>query len=349
MVGAANSFARAARAAWTILVLTLAGCVGTGEQDVLAPAGPQAARIADFFWVSFVLAVAVFAAFVAILFYGLLRADRRQRRGQENDLPAEHGRRIVVWGGLVVPAVILLTLIVYSAYVDRRISRLGRGPGGDPLTIEVVGHQFWWEVRYLDPANPHREFITANEIHVPAGRPVRLVLQSRDVIHSFWVPNAHGKTDLIPGRTRDMIIQLDRPGVYRGQCAEFCGVQHAKMGMYIEAHDAASFAAWRERQLRPHEKPKEAHALKGHDVFMKNGCGVCHSIRGTEAHGRVAPDLSHFALRRTIAAGTLPNTRGHLGGWIADPQSIKPGNRMPRVPLKGEELRALLSYLHSLD
>jgi len=357
VVVAANSFARAAwgpsqhlvARAVPALLLALAGCVGTGKQDALAPAGPQAARIAEFFYVSIVLAVAVFVAFCIVLGYGLVRADRRQRRGEENHLPTEHGRQLVLWGGLVVPTVILLTLIVFSAVVDRRITRLGRGPGQNPLTIEVVGHQFWWEVRYLDAVNPHREFITANEIHVPAGRPVRLVLQSRDVIHSFWVPNAHGKTDLIPGRTRDMVLQVDEPGVYRGQCAEFCGIQHAKMAMYIEAHPPAEFEAWRERQLKPHQKPADAQALKGHDVFMKNGCGVCHSIRGTEAHGRVAPDLSHFALRRSLAAGTLPNTRGHLGGWIADPQSIKPGNRMPAVPLKGEELRALLSYLHSLD
>jgi len=325
--------------------LLAGGCVGTGVQDVLAPRGPQAERIADWFWISFALAVAVFVAFVAVLAYGLLRA---RRLGERNELPPAHGRNLVLWGGLVVPTAILLVLLVLSAYTDRRISRLGRGAGPEPLTIEVVGEQFWWQVRYLDPAHPHREFTTANEIHVPTGRPVRLLLESRDVIHSFWVPNLHGKTDLIPGRTNDLVFQVDEPGVYRGQCAEFCGTQHARMALLVEALPPAEFAAWWERQLRPPAPPTDSVRVKGRDVFMKNGCGVCHSIRGTPARGRVAPDLTHFASRRTIAAGTLPNTRGHLGGWISDPQGIKPGNRMPAVPLKGEELQALLDYLHSL-
>ncbi len=329
-------------------LLLAAGCVGTGAQDVLAPKGPQAARIADWFWVSFALAVAVFVAYVAVLGYGLLRARRRDRRGEANELPPSHGRNLVLWGGVVVPTLVLLVLLVSSAYTDRRISRLGRLGGPEPLTIEVTGEQFWWEVRYRDPANPHREFTTANEIHVPVGRPVRLLLKSRDVIHSFWVPNLHGKTDLIPGRTNDLVFRVDEAGVYRGQCAEFCGVQHAKMAMLVEAHPPAEFDAWRERQLVPHAPPADSVAARGEQVFMTHGCGTCHAIRGTPAHGRVAPDLSHFGSRRTIAAGTLPNTRGHLGGWIADPQGVKPGNRMPAVPLTGEELRALLSYLHSL-
>ncbi|HEX2191353.1 MAG TPA: cytochrome c oxidase subunit II [Longimicrobiaceae bacterium] len=335
-------------AACALLPALLGGCVGTGVQDVLAPTGPQAARIADWFWISYALAVAVFVAFAAILAYGLLRARRRERRGEPAELPPSHGRGLVIWGGIVVPTAILLTLLVLSAYTDRRISRLGRGPGEHPVTIQVVGHQFWWEVRYRDPANPHREFTTANELRVPVGRPVRLVLSARDVIHSFWVPNLHGKMDLIPGRTNDLVLQVDEPGVYRGQCAEFCGTQHAKMAMLVEALPPAEFAAWWERQLRPHPTPVDSALARGHDVFMQNGCGLCHSIRGTEAHGSVAPDLSYFGERRTIAAGTLPNTRGHLGGWISDPQAIKPGNRMPAVPLEGDDLRALLSYLHSL-
>lgn len=336
------------RLAPSLAACALAGCTGTGVQDVLAPAGPQAARIAAWFWFSFALAVAVFVAFAAILFWGLFRAHRRHLRGEDTELPDKHGNRLVIWGGVVIPTVILLALLVFSAYTDRMISRLGRGPGEKPLTIEVVGEQFWWQVRYLDPEHPHREFITANEIHVPAGRPVRLLLKSRDVIHSFWVPNLNGKQDLVPGRTNDLVVQVDDPGTYRGQCAEFCGVQHAKMAMLVVAHPPREFDAWWESQLRPHAPPSDPEAARGEEVFMTNGCGTCHSIRGTLAKGTVAPDLSHFGSRRTVAAGTLPNTKGHLGGWIADPQAIKPGNRMPPVPLKGEELRALVSYLHSL-
>lgn len=332
-----------------LLFATLTGCVGTGIQDALNPAGPQSARIANWFWFSLVLAVVVFVTYAALLAFGLGRAHRRQKRGEPNDLPPSHGFHLVLWGGFAVPVVVLLTLLVYSNVTDRQISRLGRGPGADPLTIEVVGHQFWWEVRYLEVGRPDREFTTANEIHIPVGRPIRFLVESRDVIHSFWVPNLHGKVDLVPGRTNDLVLQADQPGVYRGQCAEFCGSQHAKMAMLVIAHEEESFAAWRERQLALHGVPADPEAALGHDVFMRNGCALCHTIRGTEAHGRVAPDLTHFGTRRTIAAGVLPNTRGHLAGWIADPQGIKPGNRMPSVPLLGDELRALLAYLHSLE
>jgi cytochrome c oxidase subunit II len=331
-----------------LLPLLATACTATGVQDALAPAGPQAERIAAWFWFSFALAVAVFVAFVAILGYGLARAHRRQLRGESNELPERHGRNLVLWGGLVVPLAILFTLLVTSAYTDRRLNRLGGPNTGENLSIQVVGHQFWWEVTYLDRGRPHREFTTANEIHIPAGRPVTLLLQSRDVIHSFWVPNLHGKLDLIPGRTNTLVLQADREGVYRGQCAEFCGIQHAKMAMVMVAHDSADFAAWHERQLQPHPTPSDTLLARGERVFLSNGCGVCHTIRGTPAHGTAGPDLSHFGSRRTVAAGTLPNTRGHLAGWISDPQAQKPGNRMPRVPLRGDELQALLSYLQSL-
>ncbi len=315
---------------------------------MLAPKGPQAARIADFFWVSFGLAVVVFIAFFVIFGYAFHRARRRQRRGEPSELPPKHGRNLVLWGGFVLPTVILLALLVFSAYTDRHIARFGRMPGDDPLTIHVIGHQFWWEIRYSDPTNRHREFITANEMHIPVGRPVKLVLQSRDVIHSFWVPNLHGKTDLIPGRINDLVVQADEPGTYRGQCAEFCGVQHAKMAMLVIARREAEFAAWWDQQLRPHGTPADSAAAVGELVFMSRGCAVCHTVRGTSARGTTGPDLSHFGQRRTIAAATIPNTRGHLGGWIADPQGIKPGNFMPAVALDGDELRSLLSYLHSL-
>jgi cytochrome c oxidase subunit II len=332
------------------VLLAATGCVASGVQDVLAPQGPQAASIARWFWISFALAVAVFVAFCVILFLAFRRARRIEQRGEQNDLRASHGKRLVVLGGVAVPTVILLTLLVLSGFTDRGLARLGREPGANPLTIRIIGHQFWWEIRYTDRANPHREFTTANELHVPAGRPVRLILESRDVIHSFWVPNLHGKIDLIPGRTNDIVLRADSAGVYRGQCAEFCGVQHARMGMLLIAHPAGEFAAWWDRQLRPHARPDSAHAtlLRGHDVFMANGCAVCHAIRGTDAHGRVAPDLSYFGERRTIAAATLPNTRGHLGGWIGNPQGVKPGSFMPAVSLSGEDLQSLIDYLHSL-
>jgi cytochrome c oxidase subunit II len=332
---------------WLLLVgcSLLAGCVGTGAQDMLAPRGPQAQRIAEWFWVSTALATVIFLVYCALLGYALWRG---RRNGDANELPPRHGQNLVVWGGLVVPTVVLLGLLVYSVVTDRRLATLGGDSRADLLTIEVIGHQFWWEVRYRDPGNPWREFLTANEIHIPVGRPVRFILQSRDVIHSFWVPNLHGKIDMIPPRTNTLVLQADEPGVYRGQCAEFCGAQHAKMAFLVIAVPPDEFAAWWDRQLVGHRPPADPVLARGQEVFMSNGCGVCHAIRGTEARGRAGPDLSYLGMRRTIAAGILPNTRGALGGWISDPQNIKPGSYMPAVPLDGESLQALLSYLHSL-
>jgi len=313
--------------------------------NALDPHGPHASHIANLFWLSTAVSVAVFLIFGALLAYALRRAVRKQRAGEENELQPKHGLRLVAWGGVIVPTAVLLVLLVVSAWTDRSIARLGRADSA--LSIQVDAHQFWWKVRYLSP-QPHREFTSANEIHIPAGVPVRLVLESRDVIHSLWVPSLQGKMDLIPGRTNDLVIQASEPGVYRGQCAEFCGTQHAKMALLVVAHAPDEFAAWYDAQLQPHTAPVAAEEKEGHDVFMSNGCGVCHAIRGTDAHGSVAPDLTHFATRRTIAAGTLPNRRGHLAGWITDPQGIKPGSRMPPVPLEGAQLQALLTYLGSL-
>jgi cytochrome c oxidase subunit II len=327
------------------LPAAVAGCVGTGSQDMLAPRGPQAERIAEWFWVSTGLGTMIFFAFCGILGYALWRAHRN---GEDNFLPERHGRNLVVWGGLGVPVLVLMALLVYSVLTDRAIATLGGEPRAGLLTIEVVGHQFWWEVRYRDPDNPWREFTTANEIHIPVGRPVRFLLRSRDVIHSFWVPNLHGKTDMIPGRNNELVLRADQPGEYRGQCAEFCGTQHAKMMFLVIAVPPEEFAAWWDKQLQPAPTPVEAELARGHDVFMRNGCGICHAIRGTEARATVAPNLSWFGMRRTLAAGVRPNTRGHLGGWIADPQGVKPGNFMPAVALESQDLQALLSYLHSL-
>jgi cytochrome c oxidase subunit II len=330
---------------WLGVVPLLTGCVGTGAQDVLAPRGPQAQSIAEWFWVSTGIATIIFVVYCALLGYALWRG---RRNGDANSLPPRHGHNLVVWGGLVVPAAVLLGLLVYSAVTDRRLATLGGNSRADLLTIEVIGHQFWWEVRYRDRANPWREFITANEIHIPVGRPVRLILQSRDVIHSFWAPNLHGKTDLIPGRLNELVLQADHPGEYRGACAEFCGVQHAKMLFLVIAQPEAEFAAWWDKQVMPAPEFDDPVLARGHDVFMQNGCGICHAIRGTDARATVAPNLSWFGLRRTLAAGVRPNTRGHLGGWIADPQGVKPGNFMPAVALDSEDLQALLSYLHAL-
>jgi cytochrome c oxidase subunit II len=314
--------------------------------NALEPQAPQAEWIANWFWLTVWLGVASFVLFTGFVLFGTWRAHRRNQRGEVNELNPKTGQNLVVFGGVVVPLVMIAVLLVASTINDRAIARTGRTE--DVLTIEVRGHKFWWELKYRDALNPHREFRTANEIHIPAGKPVRLLLESSDVIHSFWVPSLNGKVDLIPGRTNDIIIQANEPGIYRGQCAEFCGVQHAKMAMLVIAHPPAQFDTWWETQLIPHGRPGTAIEQKGHDVFMRNGCGTCHTIRGTDARGKVAPDLSHFGGRITIAAATLPNNSGHLGGWISDPQGIKPGNYMPAVPLSGDDLQAVIQFLLGL-
>jgi cytochrome c oxidase subunit 2 len=216
------------------------------------------------------------------------------------------------------------------------------------VSINVTGHQWWWEVEYQDLNAPTLRFRTANEIHIPVGRPVVLNVTSRDVIHSFWVPNLQGKRDLISGYTTSIWLQADRPGVYRGQCAEFCGYQHANMAVYVTAEEDAPFKGWLAAQREPSLEPSTDTARSGRDVFMRGSCPTCHTIRGTAAGGTVGPELTHLASRRTLAAGTLPNTAGHLGGWISDPQSVKPGVKMPPNKLSGDDFQALLAYLEGL-
>jgi cytochrome c oxidase subunit 2 len=212
----------------------------------------------------------------------------------------------------------------------------------------VVGHQWWWEVKYPDEGNPQNTVETANEIHVPVGRPVFIKMTSGDVIHSFWAPNLDGKKDLIPGHETRTWFRADTAGVYRGQCAEFCGHQHAKMSFFIVAEPRIQFEHWLESQKGEAAKPADSLTQTGERVFLSGTCAMCHAISGTGAGGHYGPDLTHLASRRTIAAGTLPNTTGNLAGWILDPQSIKPGAKMPPNQLEPAALQALLAYLESL-
>ena len=218
----------------------------------------------------------------------------------------------------------------------------------DPrFTIEITGQQWWWEVRYVSD-DPSRIFETAHEIHVPVGEPVRLRLRSEDVIHSFWVPAVAGKTDLIPGQTNETWIQADTPGVYRGQCAEYCGRQHAHMALRLFADPPEEFEAWWNRQLEAAKPPETEIAQVGQTHFVLR-CGACHTVRGTAAGGAVGPDLTHLLSRTTLAANMLPNDVAHLSGWIANPQFIKPESKMPNLELSGPQLDAIRSYLLTLD
>jgi cytochrome c oxidase subunit II len=322
----------------------LAGC--TRLPAALTPGGPQADRIGHLWWGLLALLAGIYALVIAVLALGV------RREPDPDDGPtafaAEESRLTrVVAGATIVTAAILVGILAFDLLTGRALAALPTG-NPDAVAIRVTGHQWWWEVEYED-ASPSERFLTANEIHVPVGRPVKLTLTSGDVIHSFWVPSLHGKRDLIPGRTTLLGIQADREGVYDGRCAEFCGLQHAHMGLRVIAESSERFEAWRRAQRAPAGEPSNPEAARGRELFPAMPCAMCHTVRGTPAAGTTAPDLTHVAARTTLAAGLLPNTRGHLAGWIADPQQIKPGTRMPANALQPDELQALVSYLQGLD
>jgi cytochrome c oxidase subunit 2 len=243
-----------------------------------------------------------------------------------------------------VTVVVLFVLLVASVWTGRAIASPGPTSA---VIVNLTGHQWWWEAEYED-AVPSQRVRTANELHIPTGRPVVLKVTSHDVIHSFWVPNLHGKRDLIPGYTTAIWLQADRPGIYRGQCAEFCGYQHARMALFVIAEPDGDYQKWIANQRKAAVEPSSDVESRGRDVFLESTCRQCHTIRGTIAGATAGPDLTHLSSRGTIAAGTLPNRRGQLAGWILDSQSIKPGNRMPPHGIPGQDLQALVSYLESL-
>jgi cytochrome c oxidase subunit 2 len=255
------------------------------------------------------------------------------------------GTALIVGGGVILPVVVLSPLLIYSFLLAREPATIA----GDALRIEVIGNQWWWEVRYFSPG-ADEPVIAANELRLPVGRPVEITLRARDVIHSFWIPNLAGKTDMIPGRVNRMVIEAETPGVFRGQCAEYCGGPHALMAFYAVAMPPPAFEEWLEREARPAKVPQEELLARGHALFMESGCGTCHTIRGTPARGQLGPDLTHVGGRVSLGAGILPNNVGSIAGWIADTQHLKPDNLMPSFDIfAGSELRALAAYLESLQ
>jgi cytochrome c oxidase subunit II len=321
-----------------LAAVLVAGCEGV--QSTLDPGGPQARSITTLTWWFFGICGVVYVLTVAAMFWAV------SRRRSDADDSAETSRRLS-WTIVAAVAVTVITLVglsVYSVAASRGLSSPS-SPGA--VTVDVIGHQWWWEFRYRD-ATASDSVNSPNELHLPVGVPVVLRATSQDVIHSFWVPNLQGKRDLIPGILTHTWIQADEPGTFRGQCAEFCGYQHAHMAFVVVAQPAEEFQAWLAHQRRGAGPPAGEAAQRGHDVFMQGPCVLCHTIRGTNAGSRVGPDLTHLASRQTIAAGTLPMTRGHLAGWIADPQSIKPGSRMPPNLVRGQDLQALVAYLEGL-
>ena len=315
-----------------------------GGHSALNLHGVQAARIEDLWWLMFWICSAMFV--LVMVATGIAITRRRDPIGPPGPIPPGSRLRMtrVIAVAVGATVLVLFVLLIASVSTGRAIASLSEGGGP---AIKVTGHQWWWEVEYEHPT-PSRIVKTANEIHIPVGRPIKLELSSQDVIHSFWVPNLHGKRDLIPGHANDLWIRADRPGVYRGQCAEFCGLQHAHMGLLVIAEPQERFDAWYGAQLQTSALPATPSQQHGRQLVESGPCALCHTIQGTQANGNLGPDLTHLASRRTIAAASLPNTRGNLGGWISDPQSLKPGNRMPPITMKSEDLQAMLDYLGSL-
>jgi cytochrome c oxidase subunit II len=307
----------------------------SGSASALRPSGPGAARIEGLWWLVFWISAVVFVIVLGFLTVSLVRSGR--------DAPITRhvrwGEPFIVIAGVVIPSLVLIAVFAVSLNDART---LAKPEAGARLEVRVIAHDWWWEVRYPNGA------ITANEIHIPAGEPVRVRLETADVIHSFWVPRLQGKTDLVSGRTNYTWLQADQPGRYRGQCAEFCGLQHANMAFYVVAEPRASFDQWLEAAGAP-PSPPSGEAAAGKDVFLSSTCVGCHAIEGTPADARVGPDLTHVAGRRTLFAGTVLNTRANLERVVTDPQSVKPGVAMPPTQLSDQELRALVDYLEQLD
>lgn len=318
-----------------------------GMQDALAAAGTQAAHIGALWNGTLALCGIVFAAIVVATLVAVWRAPRADARTRPDTTslsgPEHRLWRRIGWAtGLSVVG--LLALLAGDVFTSRALARL---PLQDAVTIELVGHDWWWEARYRD-ADPARTFTTANELTIPVGRPVIVTLDSDDVIHSLWIPNLAGKKDLIPGRSTTLHLRADRAGTYRGQCAEFCGLEHAMMALQVHAVPPDQYEAWAAGQRQPARMPDDALARRGHDVFAGANCAKCHTVQGTAAQGHLGPDLTHLAARRTIAAGMFPNDRSHLARWVGDPQALKPGVNMPAANLPSADVQALLAYLETL-
>lgn len=333
-----------------VLCLAMSGCHRDHDQSMLHPAAEASAHIAWLWWVLFGICTAVFGGVMLLLWVAIGRPSSKPADVATADLASlGSGRRasrpvsplgngFVIMSGIVFPAIVLVGILILSVN-----SQVVLTPPETTRTVRVVGHMWWWEVRY-----PDEQIVTANEIYIPVGEPVRIELRSADVIHSLWVPNLQGKMDLLPDKTNETWLQADRPGRFRGICAEYCGVQHAKMGLVVVALPRDEYDQWIARHQQPPATEETELVSRGREVFFASTCHNCHAIEGTSAVGVRGPDLTHLGSRQTIGAGLLPNNRGNLIGWIANPQALKPGNLMPRTHIDADDLHALAAYLESL-
>lgn len=315
----------------------MAGCAG--PQSMLDSAGPEASRVIVLWWI--LLCISGFA-FVTVT--GILLIASFRKGGERGTTEADRRMGVSAAAGIGV-TIALLAVILAATF---RYSEAWRPRPNSALTIDVLGKLWWWEITYIGEEG-ETLFRTANEIHIPTGVPVRFRLRSDNVIHSFWAPSLGGKMDMNPGHTNYLHLEAREPGVYRGQCAEFCGLQHTNMAFLIVAEPREDFERWIAAQREPAREPTDPLAIRGREVYVQSQCAECHTVRGTVEATAPGPDLTHLAGRRTLASGTIPNRKGHLAGWIADPHGIKPGSLMPASSFGSEDFLAVLRYLETLE
>jgi cytochrome c oxidase subunit 2 len=329
-----------------VLTLLLGACNYQHYQSTFSDAAVEVRQFNSLLFIFLIVCGIMYLLVIGFLVAGLVR------RGRASANVVEEGRHrlsdplmrttLIGWSALI--GVGLVALTIASFFVDRLIANAAARPR---LSVTVTANQWWWDVRY-DAADTSKMIRTANELHLPAGVPVHIYLKSNDVIHSFWVPSLAGKQDLISGRVNDITINPTKIGLYRGQCAEFCGAQHAHMALTVDVQSYGDFIKWWEHQLQPAPTPTTQLTQAGYDFVTSRNCGACHNIAGTTANGTVGPDLTHLASRRTLAAGTMPMSKGNLYGWVADPQSLKGGTHMPTIGLEPDQLHAVVAYLETL-
>ena len=330
-----------------VLPLLLDACQYQHYQSDFGGAAVEDRQFLTLFWIFLGVCAFMYALVIAFLAAGILR----HRRATDANV-VETGRHhqshplmrstLIGWTALIGTG--LAALAIASFFADRSMANAA---AHEKLAINVNANQWWWDIEYVS-ADVSKGIRTANELHLPVGVPVRIRLHSNDVIHSFWVPSLAGKQDLIPGRDNDITIVPRKVGIFRGQCAEFCGAQHAHMALIVNVDSYPDFIKWWQHQLQPAPAPRTPLAQAGYNYVITAQCAVCHNIAGTPASGTVGPDLTHLASRRSIAAGTMPMSEGNLYGWIEDPQSIKPGVKMPTIGLEPQQLHAVVAYLETL-
>lgn len=316
--------------------------------SILQAGGPHASKIGHLFWYMVSIETLIGAIVLGILFYALFR---RPKAGPNEPMaepdPKTERRLLIAVGSAITATVLILTSFVAVSYaVDRQLIYLDKDA---EVEIEITGHQWWWQVRYLDK-DPSKIFTTANEVHVPTGAKIHFIMKTSDVIHSMWFPNLAGKRDIIPGRDQDLYFRADEDGVWHGRCAEFCGLQHAFMGIAVYAEPRGQYDQWRAHQLEPATEPTTAEEIRGREIFKSTSCTMCHAIhaRDQAAYSDNAPDLTHLKSRAMIGAEAVDNNKGNLGGWIIDPHGLKPGVHMPTILQKPRDFQALLTYLETL-